>query len=113
MQPRRPCGAPTIPAVSLVRPRAWLPGARRARAPGLSRTLTPTLPGAARLSPRRLEALSAGFIDLARLAATAGPTSSYVAPADRYAVVPGGPPSPAIHSGMAVPEMPETKRQRA
>ncbi|KAK9826396.1 hypothetical protein WJX81_007348 [Elliptochloris bilobata] len=65
------------------------------------------------LSPRRLEALSAQTINLARLAATAGPTSSYVAPADRYAVVPGGPPSPGLHSGMAVPEMPEPKRQRA
>ena len=44
-----------------------------------------------RLAPQRLEALSVGTIDLTRLAAMAGPTSSYVAPADRYAVVPGGP----------------------
>jgi len=66
-----------------------------------------------RLAPQRLEALSVGTIDLTRLAAMAGPTSSYVAPADRYAVVPGGPPSPGLHSGMAVPEMPEPKRQRA
>ena len=66
-----------------------------------------------RHAPRRLDALSAQTIDLARLAATAGPASSYVAPADRYAVVPGGPPSPGPHSGMAVPEMPEPKRQRA
>jgi len=67
----------------------------------------------ARLSPRRLDGLSAGGIDLTRLAATAGPSSSYVTPADRYAVVPGGPPSPGAHSGMAVPEMPEPKRLRA
>lgn len=66
-----------------------------------------------RHAPRRLDALSAQTIDLARLAATAGPTSSYVAPADRYAVVPGGTPSPGPYSGMAVPEMPEPKRQRA
>ena len=75
--------------------------------------LTPTCVLEIRHAPRRLDALSAQTIDLARLAATAGPTSSYVAPADRYAVVPGGPPSPGPHSGMAVPEMPEPKRQRA
>lgn len=67
----------------------------------------------ARLSPRRLDGMSAGSIDLTRLAATACPSSSYVTPADRYAVVPGGPPSPGAHSGMAVPEMPEPKRLRA
>jgi hypothetical protein len=65
--------------------------------------------------PRRLASLCRGSVDKAALAATAQPQGGYVAPADRYAVVPSvedcgvpdgmGVPDSMPDSGMAVPDM--------
>jgi hypothetical protein len=65
--------------------------------------------------PRRLASLCRGSVNKAGLIATARPQGGYVAPADRYAVVPSGEHCRGPHalggsdsmpdSGMAVPEL--------
>ncbi|KAK9903587.1 hypothetical protein WJX75_009396 [Coccomyxa subellipsoidea] len=66
-------------------------------------------------SPVRLTELSAGSIRLEDLGATASPLTTYVPPADRYAVVPDH--SDAVpensHGIGTVPEMPATKKARS
>ncbi len=63
----------------------------------------------------RLEELSAGSIKLENLGASATPLTTYVPPADRYAVVPDH--SDALpdssHGIGTVPEMPATKKPRS
>jgi hypothetical protein len=63
--------------------------------------------------PRRLHSLCRGSVSKAHLVATARPQGGYVAPADRYAVVPSGDdcggdgavPDGAVPGDSAVPEM--------
>ena len=64
-------------------------------------------------SPFLLENLSAGTMDPDALAHAASPLSSFVAPADRYAVVPGGAADGVPSGAMAVPQYKKARVEAA
>lgn len=64
----------------------------------------------------RLEELCAGGIDLEALGVSASPVTTYVLPADRYAVVPDHSSAAVLEGGHGVgtvPEMPAAKKARS